>query len=212
MYQGEEARLRSGSLAVARERKHLALFINNQDDVKRYHRYCNHSGGQAKVERGRPRRSEEEDDNSPHRREQQQHLEIKAIVIQRAWRASTSRRGSWQGQDKNHPGDHLGETVPSESLQDPVMTTNISPCDVNACIYMRASVRADFVAWILVIRSECDPLGCFGEFLFRHKPVIRAEVSRIKMKSFSAVPVIIKKLILPLGCSITNEMISVMDR
>lgn len=30
MYQGEEARLRSGGLAVARERKHLALCINNQ--------------------------------------------------------------------------------------------------------------------------------------------------------------------------------------
>ncbi|KAG8001956.1 hypothetical protein GBF38_012256 [Nibea albiflora] len=105
----------------------LSVCFTVQDDVKRYHRYCNHSGGQAKVERGRPRRSEEEDDNSPHRREQQQHLEIKAIVIQRAWRASTSRRGSWQGQDKNHPGHHLCETVPSESLRDPVMTSNISP-------------------------------------------------------------------------------------
>ncbi|KAF3847632.1 hypothetical protein F7725_020660, partial [Dissostichus mawsoni] len=30
MYQGEEARLRSGSQAGARERKHLALCINNQ--------------------------------------------------------------------------------------------------------------------------------------------------------------------------------------
>lgn len=30
MYQGEEARLRSGGLVVARERKHLALCINNQ--------------------------------------------------------------------------------------------------------------------------------------------------------------------------------------
>ncbi|GLD53339.1 schwannomin-interacting protein 1 isoform X1, partial [Lates japonicus] len=99
-YQGEEARLRSGSLAVARERKHLALCINNQEEVKRYHRYCNHSGGQAapKVERSHPSWSEEEDDNSPHRREQQQHLEFKAIVIQRAWRASLSRRGCWQGQ------------------------------------------------------------------------------------------------------------------
>ncbi|KAM8768569.1 schwannomin-interacting protein 1 isoform 2-T2 [Acanthopagrus schlegelii] len=121
MYQGEEARLRSGSLAVARERKHLALCINNQEEVKRYHRYCNHGGGQAapKADRSRPRRSEEEDDNSPHRREQQQHLEIKAIVIQRAWRA----RGSWQGQDKTRTSHHLGETVSPESLQDAVMTT-----------------------------------------------------------------------------------------
>ncbi|XP_070685989.1 schwannomin-interacting protein 1 [Pempheris klunzingeri] len=129
MYQGEEARLRSGSLAVARERKHLALCINNQEEVKRYHRYCNHSGGQAvpKVERSRPRRSEEEDNNSPHRRELQQHLEIKAIVIQRAWRASTSRRGSWQRQDKNCTNHHWGEAAPSENLQESAMTTNISP-------------------------------------------------------------------------------------
>ncbi|XP_041795947.1 schwannomin-interacting protein 1 isoform X2 [Chelmon rostratus] len=129
MYQGEEARLRGGGLAAARERKHLALCINNQEEVKRYHRYCNHSGGQAapKVERSRTRRSEEEDDNSPHRQEQQQHLEFKAIVIQRAWRASTSRRESWQGQDKNRTSHHRGETVPPESLQDPAVTTNISP-------------------------------------------------------------------------------------
>ncbi|XP_042270439.1 uncharacterized protein LOC121898962 [Thunnus maccoyii] len=127
MYQGEEARLRSGSLA--QERKHLALCINSQEEVKRYHRYCNHSGGQAvsKVERSRPHRSEDEDDNSPHRREQWQHLEIKAIVIQRAWRATVTRRGSWHGQDKNRTSHHQDETVPSKSLQDPVMTTNISP-------------------------------------------------------------------------------------
>ncbi|XP_029302802.1 schwannomin-interacting protein 1 isoform X2 [Cottoperca gobio] len=129
MYQGEEARLRSGSLAVARERKHLALCINNQEEVKRYHRYCNHSGGQAvpKVERSRPRRSEEEDDNGPRRREQQQHLEIQAIVIQRAWRASTSRRGSSQAQGENRSSHRGGEMVPSESLREPSMTTNISP-------------------------------------------------------------------------------------
>ncbi|KAM6932645.1 schwannomin-interacting protein 1 isoform 1-T1 [Lycodopsis pacificus] len=129
MYQGEESRLRSGSLAVARERKHLALCINNQEEVKRCHRYCGHSGGQAapKVERSHPRKSEEADDNSPRRREQQQQLEIKAIVIQRAWRASTSRTGSWQGQGKNRGNHRRGETVPSESLRDPVMTTNMSP-------------------------------------------------------------------------------------
>ncbi|XP_074498328.1 schwannomin-interacting protein 1 isoform X1 [Sebastes fasciatus] len=130
MYQGEEARLRSGSLAVARERKHLALCINNQEEVKRCHRYRNHSGGQAvpKVERSRPRRSDEEDDNSPCRREQQQHLEIKAIVIQRAWRATTSRRGSWQGRGKNRSSHRRSETAPSETLRDPVvMTADVSP-------------------------------------------------------------------------------------
>lgn len=47
--------------------------------------------------------------------------------IQRAWRASMSRRESWQAQDKNRTNDHWRETVPSESLQEPVMTTNISP-------------------------------------------------------------------------------------
>ncbi|KAM7399217.1 hypothetical protein PAMP_018503 [Pampus punctatissimus] len=127
MYQGEEARLRSGSLA--RERKHLALCINSQEEVKRFHRYCNHSGGQAvsKVERSRLRSSEEEDDNSPHRHKQQQHLEIKAIVIQRAWRASVNRRASWDRQGKNRTSHHLDETVPSKGLPDPVMTTDISP-------------------------------------------------------------------------------------
>ncbi|KAL3991844.1 gamma-glutamyltranspeptidase / glutathione hydrolase / leukotriene-C4 hydrolase [Sarotherodon galilaeus] len=126
VHQGEEVRLRSGSLA--RERKHLALCINNQEEVKRYHRYCNHSGGQAvqKIE-SCPCRSEMEDDNSLRCRDQQQHLEIKAVVIQRAWRASMSRRESWQAQDKNRTNDHWRETVPSESLQEPVMTTNISP-------------------------------------------------------------------------------------
>ncbi|XP_056296770.1 schwannomin-interacting protein 1 isoform X2 [Pseudoliparis swirei] len=125
MYQREEARLRSRSLVVARERKHLALCINNQEEVKRYHRDCNHSGGKAvpKVERSHPWKSEEADDNSPRRQEQQQHLEIKAIVIQRAWRASTSRRGH----GNNHGGHRRGETEPPESQRDPVTTTNISP-------------------------------------------------------------------------------------
>ncbi|XP_029026790.1 schwannomin-interacting protein 1 isoform X1 [Betta splendens] len=117
VYQGEEARLRSGSLAVARERKHLALCINNQEEVKRYHRYCNHSGGQAvpRVERSRPRRSEGTDDNGPHRREQQQqHLEMKAIVIQRAWRDSVSRRGGSKENEQNRLGSHWGGTAPPE--------------------------------------------------------------------------------------------------
>lgn len=46
--------------------------------------------------------------------------------IQRAWRASMSRRESWQAQDKNRTNALWRETVPSESLQEPVMTTNIS--------------------------------------------------------------------------------------
>ncbi|XP_040020175.2 schwannomin-interacting protein 1 isoform X3 [Gasterosteus aculeatus] len=127
MYQAEEARLRSGSPPVARERKHLALCINNQEEVKRYHRYCNHSYGTAvpKVESSPPRKSEEADDNSPHRSEQQ--LEMKAIVIQRAWRASTSRTGSRQGQGRNRDAHRRGETGPPESQRDPGMTTNISP-------------------------------------------------------------------------------------
>ncbi|TNN80320.1 hypothetical protein EYF80_009344 [Liparis tanakae] len=129
MYQGEEARLRSGSLAVARERKHLALCINNQEEVKRYHRYCNHSGGKAvpKAERSHPCKSEEADDNSPRRREQQQHLEIKAIIIQRAWRASTSRAGSRRGHGDDHGGRRRGETEPPESQRDAVTTTDTSP-------------------------------------------------------------------------------------
>ncbi|XP_041850335.1 schwannomin-interacting protein 1 isoform X1 [Melanotaenia boesemani] len=125
MYQGEEVRLRSGSLA--RERKHLALRINNQEEVKRYHRYCSHSGGQAaqKAERSCSCRSEE-DDNSLHHRDKQQHLEIKAIVIQRAWRASLSRKVSPEVQDEDCSSHHWGEMIPPENLHNPVMTTNIS--------------------------------------------------------------------------------------
>ncbi|XP_077468488.1 schwannomin-interacting protein 1 isoform X1 [Stigmatopora argus] len=115
---GEEARMRGGS-AVARERRHLALRINNQEEVKRYHRYCNHSGGQtaSKVE-GHPQRSEGEADNRPHRcGQQQQQLEIKAIIIQRAWRASMSRREIWQEHDKNI----------DQSSNDTVVTTDLFP-------------------------------------------------------------------------------------
>ncbi|XP_019729835.1 schwannomin-interacting protein 1 isoform X1 [Hippocampus comes] len=119
MHPGEEARMRGGS-SVARERRHLALRINNQDEVKRYHRYCNHSGGQTapKVER-HLQRGEVEADNRLHRRGQQQpHLEIKAIVIQRAWRASVSRRGNWQEHDRNGR---------SQSPDDTVRTTDLFP-------------------------------------------------------------------------------------
>ncbi|XP_037122788.1 schwannomin-interacting protein 1 isoform X1 [Syngnathus acus] len=118
MHPGEEARMRGGS-SVARERRHLALRINNQDEVKRYHRYCNHSGGGQTTPKMEsfPQRSEVEADNRPHRRGQQQpHLEIKAIVIQRAWRASVSRRGSWQEHDKNGSGQSPDDTVTTTDL------------------------------------------------------------------------------------------------
>ncbi|XP_076002507.1 schwannomin-interacting protein 1 isoform X2 [Genypterus blacodes] len=127
MHPGEEARGRGGNAALARERKHLALCINNQEEVKKYHRYCNHSGGQAvsKVERSRPRRSEEEADNSPNRREQQHHrLETKAIVIQRAWRASVSRKDSWE--KSSQTGRRRGGTKLSGSLQTAVTATILS--------------------------------------------------------------------------------------
>ncbi|CAF97391.1 unnamed protein product [Tetraodon nigroviridis] len=69
-----------------------------QDEVRRYHRHCSRSRGQAapRVER-----------------------------IQRAWRASTSRRASWQGQQKD--GNKDLDKMLCESLQDPVMTADISP-------------------------------------------------------------------------------------
>ncbi|TNN01744.1 hypothetical protein fugu_011126, partial [Takifugu bimaculatus] len=126
MHRGEEARLRGGGLA--RERRHLALCINNQDEVKRYHHYCSHGGGQAApgVERCHPWRSEDEDDNSPLRVEQQRHLEVNAIVIQRAWRASASRRASWQGQEKNG-SEGLDEMLLCEDLRAPAMTADIPP-------------------------------------------------------------------------------------
>ncbi|KAM6933481.1 schwannomin-interacting protein 1 isoform 6-T6 [Xenentodon cancila] len=125
MYQGEELKLRSGSLA--RERKHLALCINNQEKVKRCHRYCSHGGGQAvqKIERSCPCKGEE-DDNRLHKRDQQR-LEIKAIVIQRAWRASMSRKVSLEVKDESRSSRHWGETMPSEILRDPVTSADISP-------------------------------------------------------------------------------------
>lgn len=43
MYQGEEARLRGGGLAAARERKHLALCINNQVRGAHMGGLCHHS-------------------------------------------------------------------------------------------------------------------------------------------------------------------------
>ncbi|XP_029699629.1 IQCJ-SCHIP1 readthrough transcript protein-like isoform X2 [Takifugu rubripes] len=126
MHRGEETRLRGGGLA--RERRHLALCINNQDEVKRYHHYCSHGGGQAApgVERCHPWRSEDEDDNSPLRVEQRRHLEVNAIVIQRAWRASASRRASWQGQEKNG-SEGLDEMLLCEDLRAPAMTADIPP-------------------------------------------------------------------------------------
>ncbi|MEQ2227984.1 hypothetical protein ILYODFUR_004057 [Ilyodon furcidens] len=121
MHQGEEVRLRSGSLT--RERKHLALCISNKDEVKSYHRCCSHSGGPAlqKIERG------EEENKSLFHREQQQHLEIKATIIQRAWRASMSRKLSLEVQDKNTTRHKWEENRTSESLHNPVMTSDIFP-------------------------------------------------------------------------------------
>ncbi|XP_057694675.1 schwannomin-interacting protein 1 isoform X1 [Corythoichthys intestinalis] len=117
MHPGEEARMRGGS-SVARERRHLALRINNQEEGKRYHRYCNHSGGQTapKVE-SHPQKNEVEADNRPNRRgQQQQQLEIKAIVIQRAWRASVSRRGCWQEHDKHRSDQNADDTITTADL------------------------------------------------------------------------------------------------
>ncbi|CAL8374120.1 unnamed protein product [Gadus morhua 'NCC'] len=127
MHQGEDSRLRGGSLPSARERKHLALCINTQDEGKRYHRYCSHSGGSGvlKVERNRSRKSEDEGSNSAHCREQQQHLETKAVVIQRAWRASQSRRESWLDQNQTQTGLYLEQEPPGTpgTLKTPVMSS-----------------------------------------------------------------------------------------
>ncbi|XP_031651694.1 IQCJ-SCHIP1 readthrough transcript protein isoform X1 [Oncorhynchus kisutch] len=114
MYQGEGTGLRGGSLAGARERKRFALCIN-QEEEKRYHRFCNHGGGQQmlKMERHVYLRSEEADDNSPRCLEQQRYWETKAIVIQRAWRATLYRKVSWQGDCENRMHHQLG----TESLE-----------------------------------------------------------------------------------------------
>ncbi|XP_034024173.1 schwannomin-interacting protein 1 isoform X2 [Thalassophryne amazonica] len=127
MQQAEEARLRTGSPAAARERRHLALRITNQEEVKRYHHNCSHSGGHvSKVERSSSCRTEEEPDNSPQRREQRKHLEVKAVVIQRAWRASMSCRESQHGKQKKCSSHYHGATSPSKILQEPMMTADIS--------------------------------------------------------------------------------------
>ncbi|XP_017163769.1 schwannomin-interacting protein 1 isoform X2 [Poecilia reticulata] len=121
MHQGEEVRLRSGSLA--RERKHLALCINNKEEVKSYHRCCSHSGGPAlqKIERS------EEDNKSSSHRDQRQHLEIKATIIQRAWRASMSRKLSPEVPDENLTRYEWEETRTSEKVLNPVVASDIFP-------------------------------------------------------------------------------------
>ncbi|KAJ8256286.1 hypothetical protein COCON_G00184380, partial [Conger conger] len=91
IYQGEDGR-RGGVLAGARERKRLSLCIN-QEEGKRYHRYCNRSGSQGVAwmensHRNHHARSDSED-NSPR---EQQHWETNAVIIQRAWRAALDRK------------------------------------------------------------------------------------------------------------------------
>uniref|UniRef100_A0AAV2IZD5 Uncharacterized protein n=1 Tax=Knipowitschia caucasica TaxID=637954 RepID=A0AAV2IZD5_KNICA len=147
MHQGEDTRLRSGNPAASRERKHLALCINSQEEVRRYHRFCNHSGGQAvKQERSSSRRREEDFDNKIQRSEQQ-HLEVKATVIQRAWRAK-------QGQKKNVQS----LTVPS-SLR---MTTTISaPCTaLEYVVDLQDDSQLSVVLWELERRIQI----CYGQY------------------------------------------------
>ncbi|XP_029570854.1 schwannomin-interacting protein 1 isoform X2 [Salmo trutta] len=121
MYQGEGTRLRGGGLGGAREGKCLALCIN-QEEEKRHHRFCNHGGGQQvlKMERNVYLRSEEEDDNSPRCVEHQRYWETKAIVIQRAWRATLYRKESCQGDCENRTHHQCG-TESLESYQTAVM-------------------------------------------------------------------------------------------
>nr|XP_046169674.1 IQCJ-SCHIP1 readthrough transcript protein-like [Oncorhynchus gorbuscha] len=66
-----------------------------------------------KMERHVYLRSEEADDNSPRCLEQQRYWETKAIVIQRAWRATLYRKVSWQGDCENRMHHQLG----TESLE-----------------------------------------------------------------------------------------------
>ncbi|XP_066508320.1 uncharacterized protein [Hoplias malabaricus] len=98
---------RTGSVWEVRaremERKRLSLCIT-QEEGRKYHRFCNHSGGGQgglKVERNRHPPRMEGEDNSPHRRQQQLDWESKAIVIQRAWRMAMDRKQSWQEGPKN---------------------------------------------------------------------------------------------------------------
>ncbi|CAL8334708.1 unnamed protein product [Boreogadus saida] len=107
--------------------KTLLMAVCRQEEGKRYHRYCSHSGGSGllKVERNRSRKSEDEGSNSAHCREQQQHLETKAVVIQRAWRASQSRRESWLDQNQTQTGLYQEQEPPGTpgTLKTPVMSS-----------------------------------------------------------------------------------------
>lgn len=46
--------------------------------------------------------------------------------IQRAWRATMSRRVSLEEKDENSSIHRWSEVLPSESLHEPLLTTNIS--------------------------------------------------------------------------------------
>ncbi|XP_017351421.1 schwannomin-interacting protein 1 isoform X2 [Ictalurus punctatus] len=91
---GEGARLRGET-----ERKRLSLRIT-QDEGRKYHHYCNHSGGGLKMERNQYQRTEIEA-NTALQQEQQLLMEKKAIIIQRAWRTLLERKQGWQEEPKN---------------------------------------------------------------------------------------------------------------
>ncbi|KAF4076736.1 hypothetical protein AMELA_G00218510 [Ameiurus melas] len=81
------------------ERKRLSLRIT-QDEGRKYHHYCNHSGGGLKMERSQHQRTEIEA-NTTLQQEQQLLMEKKAVIIQRAWRTLLERKQGWQEEPKN---------------------------------------------------------------------------------------------------------------
>ncbi|KAJ8368808.1 hypothetical protein SKAU_G00088360 [Synaphobranchus kaupii] len=119
IYQREDGRPRSGILTGTRERKRLSLCIN-QEEGKRYHRFCNRSAGQGVAwmensHRNHHARSDGED-NSPYRREQQRTWETNAVIIQRAWRATLDRKQSCHRGCKRRT-HHQHETAPLGPFQ-----------------------------------------------------------------------------------------------
>ncbi|KAJ8280342.1 hypothetical protein GJAV_G00053420 [Gymnothorax javanicus] len=148
IYQGEDGRPRSGILTGTRERKRLSLCIN-QEEGKRYHRFCNKSAVQGiawmeNSHRNQRTRSDGED-NSPYRRELQRAWETNAVIIQRAWRATLDRKQTWPRECKRRT-HHQHETAPLGPFQTTVGTNGlrqeVSPVGRSCHNFSRSILRA----------------------------------------------------------------------
>ncbi|KAJ7995143.1 hypothetical protein DPEC_G00241510 [Dallia pectoralis] len=104
------------------------------EEGRKCHHFCKHSGGQEvlKMERNVYLPNEEEDDNSLRHVAQEGNWETKAIVIQRAWRATLYRRGSWSRNCEKRSYHRQGEEV-LMAHQRAVMDDFGQPCPGEVC-------------------------------------------------------------------------------